>query len=152
MMGHQQFIPVGAIGRRTAAQKRYPLEDIAILGLDPAAIDRSERSPLRESLLGRHRDQVLYKIIQVSVIAGNREPYGTDHQGRSQSRRMSQSPCLGDGCIGPDQCLIRKAETEKNDAQMRLCYHLGVASGLRAERMMGIWIVKRKSRFQMGSG
>jgi len=143
MMGHQQLIPVVAIGRQAAAQQRYPFDHIAILGLDPAAIDRAEGTPLRESLLGRHREQVFYKIIQVPVIAGDREPHGTDHQGRSDGRRMSEPPCLGDGCIGPDQCLIRKAETEKNDAQIRLCYHLGVASGLRAKRMMRIWIVKR---------
>ena len=78
--------------------------------------------------------------------------HGTDHQGRSDGRRMSQPPCLGDGCIGPDQCLIRKAETEKDDAQIRLCYHLGVASGLRAKRVVGIWIVKRQGGFQMRSG
>jgi hypothetical protein len=69
MVGHEHLRPGGAVSRRTAAHKRYPLDDIAILGLDPAAIDRTERTPLRESLLGRQRDQVFYKMIQVSVIA-----------------------------------------------------------------------------------
>jgi hypothetical protein len=78
-MGHQQLGPIGAISRQTAAQKRYPLRHIAVPGLDPAAIDRSERTPLRESLLGRHRNQLVYPIIQISVTADDREQYGTDH-------------------------------------------------------------------------
>ena len=68
-MGHQQLRPAGAISRRTTAQKRYPLPHIAVLGFDPAAIDRSERTPLGESLLGRHGNQVVYPIIQDSVVA-----------------------------------------------------------------------------------
>ena len=65
---------------------------------------------------------------------------------------MSQSPSLSDAGIGPYQCLVRKAEAEQDDPQIPLCDDLGVASGLRAKRMMGIWIVQRKSRLQMRSG
>jgi len=65
---------------------------------------------------------------------------------------MSQLPSLGDGCVAPRQCLVRKAETEKDDPQIPLCYHLGVASGLGAKRMVNIWFIKRKSRLQMRSG
>src|SRR5260370_39898279 len=108
MMGYQQFRPAGAIRRRTAAQKRYPLRHIAILCLDPAAIDRSERTPLGTTLLGRHRNQLVYALIQVSVITADREPYSLEHQGRGQGRRMSQSPRLHNGCSAPCQCLVRK--------------------------------------------
>jgi hypothetical protein len=65
---------------------------------------------------------------------------------------MSQPPSLSDGCIASRQRLVRKAETEKDDPQIPLCNDLWVASGLLAKRMVGIWIVKRKSGFQMRSG
>ena len=55
-MGHPQLRPGGAVSGRTAAQERYPLRHIAIFDLDPAAIDRSHRTPEGKTLLGRHRN------------------------------------------------------------------------------------------------
>jgi len=47
MMVHQQLRAAGAICREAAAQQRYPLAHIGILGLNPAAINRSHRAPPR---------------------------------------------------------------------------------------------------------
>src|SRR6516164_11484012 len=98
-------------------------------------MDRSERMPLRKTLIGRHRNQLVYALIQVSVITADREPYGRDHQGRGQGRRMSQSPSFGDGGIASHQRQVRKTKTEKGEPQIGLCHDLGVASSLRAKRM-----------------
>ena len=65
---------------------------------------------------------------------------------------MSQPSCLGNGGATPCQCLVRKAEAEKHDPQMRLCRQLRVEPGLRDKRMNGVRIVKRKHRFQMRTG
>jgi hypothetical protein len=43
---------------------------------------------------------------------------------------MSQPLSLSDGCAASRQRLIGKAETEEDDPQIRLCYHLGVEPGL----------------------
>jgi len=72
---------------------------------------------------------------------------------RSQPKTADEpSPSFGDGGAAPCQCLIRKAETEKDDAQMRLCYDLGVGSGLIYKRAVEARIVKRKHPFEMRSG
>ena len=63
-MGHPRLRPGGAVSGRTAAQERYPLDHIAILDLDPPAIDRSLRTPVGETLLGRHRNQLVCPLIQ----------------------------------------------------------------------------------------
>src|SRR5207244_4205588 len=63
IMGHPQPRPGGAVGGRTAAQQRYPLRQIAIFDFYPAAKDGSLRTPVRKSLLGRHRDQLFYSPI-----------------------------------------------------------------------------------------
>src|ERR1700730_6661745 len=65
---------------------------------------------------------------------------------------MSQSPSLGDGRIAPCQCLVRIAETEKDDPQERLRTYGGVESGLMGKRAMGIWIIKRQRLFEMRPG
>jgi len=54
---------------------------------------------------------------------------------------MRQPPSLTDGCIAPRQRLVWKAQTEQDETQIPLCYDLGVASGLSAQRMVGIWVV-----------
>src|SRR5216683_1900375 len=115
MMGHPQLRPGGAVSRRTAAQERYSLCYIAILDLDPAAIDRSLRTPVSETLLGRHPDRLVRPLIQGRILAEKRKQPGADRQARSQRRRMSQPPSLGDCCVGLCQCLVGKAKTEKDD-------------------------------------
>ena len=65
---------------------------------------------------------------------------------------MSQSPSFGDGGIASHQRQVRKTKTEKGEPQIGLCHDLGVASSLRAKRMVGICIVKRKNCFQKRSG
>ena len=64
MIGHPQLRTGGAERGRTAAQERYPLRHITILDLDPPAIDRTQRAPVRETLLGRHRNQLVCPLIQ----------------------------------------------------------------------------------------
>ena len=49
IIGHPYFGPGGAVSRRTATQKQYPLCHLAILDLDPAARDGSHRPPKRET-------------------------------------------------------------------------------------------------------
>src|SRR6478752_84096 len=51
---YEQLRPTGAISGQTASQQRHSLRQIAIFDLDPAAIDRSLRLPVRETLRGRH--------------------------------------------------------------------------------------------------
>src|SRR5215831_7339426 len=65
---------------------------------------------------------------------------------------MSQPQRLGDGGIAPCQCLVRIAETEKDNPQIHLCEHLGVNPGLMDKRAVGDWIVERKDLFEMRSG
>ena len=105
--GHPQLGPGGVVSRRTAAEKRYPLRHIAILGLEPAAIDRSHRDP--EWLLDRHCNQLVYPLAEDCVLSDERKRYGADCQDRSQRRRMSQSPSLSNCCSAPCRCLVRKA-------------------------------------------
>ena len=85
-----------------------------------AAIDRSLRLPVRETLLGRHRNQLVYPLIQRCVVSDERKQPHTDRQARSQRRWMSEPPRLTDVCAVPCQCLVRKAETEKGIRQIRL--------------------------------
>jgi hypothetical protein len=108
-MGHPQLRPGGAVSGRTGAQETYPLRHIAIFDLDPAAIDRSLRTPERETLLGRHRNQLVYPPIQGCVVSDETKRHGADRQARSQRRRMSQPPSLSDCCIAPFCCLVGKA-------------------------------------------
>ena len=64
IIGHPRFRPGGAVSARTAAQQRHSLRHIAIFDLDPAAKDRSQRTPEGETLLGRHRNQLVCPLIQ----------------------------------------------------------------------------------------
>ena len=75
-MGYPHLRPGGAVSRRTAAQERYPLRHIAILDLDPSAIDRSLRTPKGETLLGRHRNQLVCPLTQGCVISDERKQQG----------------------------------------------------------------------------
>ena len=48
---------------------------------------------------------------------------------------MGQLLCLGNSGPTLCQCLVRKAEAEKDDRQMRLCYQLRVGSRLMYEEL-----------------
>ena len=62
---------------------------------------------------------------------------------------MRQSPSLGDGCVAPCQRLVRIAETEKDDRQIRLEMYLRVGPGLIDEGAVRGRIIERKSGLQM---
>ncbi len=115
-------------------KKRYPLRHIAILDLDPAAIDRS----LCDARMGKPCSVATATTWSAHLPRAASSP--TSESGRaptfkldSQNRRMSRPPSLSDCCAAPCQCLVRIAKTEKDDPQDRLRYHLGVASGLMEE-------------------
>src|ERR1700738_3082914 len=117
MMGHPHLRPGGAVSARTTAQERYPLRHIAILDVDPAAKDRSPRTPEGETLVGRDRNQLIYPLAEGRVISDEQKQQAAPSQTHSQRRRMSQPPSLRDRCVAPCQCPIGKAETEKHDPQ-----------------------------------
>src|SRR6516162_11207033 len=119
-MGHPRLRPGGAKGRRSAAQERYPLHHVAIFGLDPPAISRSQRTPVMETLRDSHCDQLFCPLIQGCTVADERKQPAADIQAQSQRRRMSQPPSVSDCCVAPRQCPIGIAETEKDDPKERL--------------------------------
>src|SRR5260370_27142322 len=65
---------------------------------------------------------------------------------------MSHSPSLSDCCVAPCQCLVGKAEAEKDTAQKRLRVILRVESSLMDKRAVGDRIIKRKRFFEMRPG
>src|SRR5207245_1822000 len=101
-----------------------------IFDLDPAAKDRSQGVPEGKTLLGRDRKQLICAPIQGYVVSDERKQSGVHRQARSQSRRMAQSPSLSDCCAAPCKCLVRKAETEKDNSQKRVRWSVGMNSGL----------------------
>jgi hypothetical protein len=60
---------------------------------------------------------------------------------------MSQPPSLGNRCAALSQCLVGKAETEKDTPQDRLRIYVGVGSDLMDKGAVGDWIIKRKNGF-----
>jgi hypothetical protein len=48
---------------RTAMQERHSLRHLSVVDLDPAAIDRSERAPLGETLFGRYREELVCLLV-----------------------------------------------------------------------------------------
>ena len=68
-MGHPRLRPSGPVSRRTAAEERYPSWQITIFDLEPPKIDRSLRTPEAETVLGRHRDQLVYPLAVESIIS-----------------------------------------------------------------------------------
>src|ERR1700720_730365 len=111
-MGHPGLRPGGAEGAQTAAQESYPFHHIAIFDLGISAIDRSLSTPGGETLFGRYRDQLISPLAEGRIISAERKQTRTDRQSRSQRRRMSQPPSLGDCRAAPCHCLVRIAETE----------------------------------------
>src|ERR1700720_1257943 len=65
---------------------------------------------------------------------------------------MSQPPSLSDCCVGPRQCLVGIAETEKDIPQPCLRYYLEVGSGLVDKGAVRDWIIKHTHLFEMRSG
>src|SRR5215469_4912576 len=65
---------------------------------------------------------------------------------------MSQLARFSDRCAAPCQCLVRKAETEKDNPQERPCCHMGVNCGLLEKRAVGDPIIKCKHLFQVRAG
>ena len=112
--------PGGTVGGPTAAQQRYPLRHITIFDLDPAAKDRSQRMPTGETLLGRDRNQLVCPLIQGYLVSDERkaawrstpgsQPKTADEPA-SEPQRLLRCSC---------QCLVRKAETEKDNSQKRV--------------------------------
>ena len=64
---------------------------------------------------------------------------------------MSQFPSLIDCRVTQRQCLVRKAETEKDNSQKHLRVEVGVDPDLMDKRAVSSWIVKREHRFEMRS-
>src|SRR5215472_6130535 len=120
VIGRPRLRPSDPEGDRAAAQKRYPFGHIPIFDLDPAAVDGSHGAPVGETLLGRYRNQLLCPLVEECGVSDERQQNGAKRQGRSQRRRMSQPSSLSDCCAAPCQCLVWKAETEKQNPQKRL--------------------------------
>src|SRR5262249_43322674 len=102
------------------AQKSHSVRHIAILGLGPAAIDRPQRTIQGETLLGRHRNQLVCPLTKGYVLSIERNQPGADRQARSQRRRMRPCPSLSDRCVTLCQCLSGVSKTEKCNPQERL--------------------------------
>src|SRR6516162_4614027 len=98
--------------------------------LDPAAIDLSLRTPVGETLLGRHCNQLVCPVIQRSVVSDERKQSRADRQPTSKGRRMSQPPSLRDVGAPQRQRLVGEAEAEKGIPQIRLCKYVRVNSGM----------------------
>src|SRR5262249_46843984 len=139
----------GERSNRCGEEERHSVGQIAILDHDPAAKDRCVRAPLGKTLLGRHRNQLVYPVAVNSVISDERKRPGTDRQACGQRRRMSQSPCLSDSRIASCQCLVRITKAKQDFPQKYLCCCVGVNSGLKDKRAMIDRIIKRKHVFQM---
>ena len=77
-MGYEQLRATGAISSRTASQQRYSLRHLAIFDSDPAAIDRSLRMPVWETLFGCHRNQLVHPVIQRCVVSDKRQQSHAD--------------------------------------------------------------------------
>ena len=74
-MGYEQLCPSGAVSARTVAEERHSLRQIAILDLDPPAIDRSLCPPVRKTLLGREGEQLCSLLIQRYIVSDEPKRY-----------------------------------------------------------------------------
>ena len=115
--GASNLRPGGTESGQTAAQERYPLRHIAILDLDPAAIDRSHRTPEGKPCSVATATSWSARSSRATLSPTSESSQAPIPKLRSQRRRMSQPPSLGDCCVAPCQCLVRKAETEKDNPQ-----------------------------------
>src|SRR6516165_780981 len=141
MIGHVQLRPGCAVSRRTAAQERYSLRNIAFFYLDPATKDRSQCAPERETLLVRYRNELVCPLTEDCIISIERQQPGAGRQVRRQGRWMSQAAGFCYGFIALRHRLLREAETEKHNSQRRPCVYMRVLCGLVDQRAMRIGIV-----------
>ena len=118
--GHIPHHPGRTASGPATAHQRYPLRDIVIFDLYPAAKERSERDPHGKTLLGRNRKYLICAVTQGNIVSDERKQSGVHCQARSQSRRMVQSASLSDCCVASRQRLVRKPETEKDNSQKRV--------------------------------
>src|SRR5689334_3839393 len=125
-MRYEQLCTASAVSVQTFSQQRHSLSYITLFGFDPAAIDLALRTPMGETLLGRHRNQLDHPVVQRCVVSYQRQQPDADGQAAGQRRRMSQPPRLRDVGVAPCQCLVRKAETEEGIPQIRLRKNLGM--------------------------
>ena len=63
-MGHEQLRSGRPVSRRTGAKECFPLRHLAIFDLGPAAIDHALRAPVRKTLLGCERNQLIWPWVQ----------------------------------------------------------------------------------------
>lgn len=113
-MGHKKFRARSAEDRSTAAQERYSVRHIAFPDLDPAAKDRSRRTPEGETLLGRHRNQLAARSSRAAFSPTSNSSLAPITKLPAQQRLVSQSPSLRDCCIALCRGLIGKAQTEED--------------------------------------
>src|SRR5215813_11002184 len=125
---------------------------MASFDLHPAPSDRSHRMPERKALVGCNGNELTRPLIQSCDVSDERKQYGAECQARSQGRWMSQFPSLSDYRAALCHSLARKTESEQDNLQMRLCYHVQVGSGLIHERAVGDWMIMDKHLFQVRSG
>src|SRR5215472_16251788 len=82
MIGYPHLRTGIAISCQTAVYERYPFRHIAVVDLNPPAVDRSYRVPPRNTLLDRHCHQLVCPLIQGSVVADEREQHGAELEAR----------------------------------------------------------------------
>src|SRR6516165_3503154 len=107
----------GAVACYAISQKRNPFCHGTFFDIDPAAKGRSLAAPMRVTLLGRDGNELAGPLIQGRVISDQRQHPGADTQAASHRRRMRQPPRLFYRRAAARQGLLRKPETEKNQAQ-----------------------------------
>ena len=77
-MRYEQLYAAGAISGGTTSQKRNPLCHVALFDFDPAEINLSLRTPVRKPMLGCHREQLAYPLIQRHVVSEKRKQSRAD--------------------------------------------------------------------------
>ena len=68
-MGYYCLRTGGAVSGQTDEQERYPFDHIAIFDFEPPTIDRSLRTPERETMLGRDRNQLVCPLAEGSIVS-----------------------------------------------------------------------------------
>ena len=114
---------IGTVGGRTTTKQRYPRCHIAIHDPGPPETDRSYCTEIGEAMVARQRKQLVRLLIQCCAVANKRKYHGAVRQCRPQRRRVSQPPSLCDRRLALCQCLIGKAETEKDGAEYSLRHY-----------------------------
>ena len=151
MGGSPQHRPGGAGSGRTAAQERQSRRHITAFYHCPAAIDVSQRMPIRETLLDRERNQLVCRLAEGCDVYDKREQPGKMVQAYGQRWQVTQLPSLGDGKRCLRQCLVGVAETKQANAESRACCHPWADPSLK-KQAIGNRIIKSNSLFKMRAG